>query len=111
MTDLVAAANALIDSGDSPAITAFVEQVTFAPADDIRRMLREVLAADWMGLPPWARNLSYRLACLQQPDDADLLEAAATDLYSFGPDWDDQAERLGTAAERVRAGTGPASAV
>ncbi|MFF9282180.1 hypothetical protein [Streptomyces griseosporeus] len=76
------------------AIRDFVEKVTFATADEIVAMLREVLAEDWMALPPWARNLAYRLACLQRPDDAELLREAAADLLCFGPDWDEQAEEL-----------------
>jgi hypothetical protein len=47
-----------------------------------------------MALPPWARNLAYRLACLQRPDDPQLLREAASDLLSFGPDWDTFAEDL-----------------
>ncbi|MFF9276331.1 hypothetical protein [Streptomyces griseosporeus] len=76
------------------AVRDFVEKVTFATADEIVAMLREVLAEDWMALPPWARNLAYRLACLQRPDDAELLREAAADLLCFGPDWDEQAEEL-----------------
>ncbi|MFV0136596.1 hypothetical protein ACLGIH_25885 [Streptomyces sp. HMX87] len=76
------------------AVRDFVEKVTFASADEIRGMLREVLAEDWMALPPWARNLAYRLACLRRPDDPGLLREAAADLLCFGPDWDEQAEEL-----------------
>ncbi|MFI9343371.1 hypothetical protein ACIG0D_19200 [Streptomyces sp. NPDC052773] len=76
------------------AVRDFVETVTFATADEIRAMLREVLTEDWMALPPWARNLAYRLACLQRPDDPELLREAAADLLCFGPDWDEQAEEL-----------------
>ncbi|MEV5512333.1 hypothetical protein AB0L50_05145 [Streptomyces flaveolus] len=47
-----------------------------------------------MGLPPWARNPAYRLACLQRPDDPELLREAAADLLCFGPDWDAEAEDL-----------------
>ncbi|MFI1510061.1 hypothetical protein [Streptomyces sp. NPDC020597] len=57
-------------------------------------MLRDVLAEDWTAHPPWARALAYRLACLQRPDDSRLLREAATDLLSFGPDWDKHAEDL-----------------
>ncbi|MEU5671160.1 hypothetical protein ACGF3C_09520 [Micromonospora sp. NPDC047762] len=46
-------------------------------------------------------NLAYRLACLQRPDDLDLLREAAADLLSFGPDWDDHAERLKDQANRL----------
>jgi hypothetical protein len=108
MDDLVASGDALIaaaEVGDhrayNEAARTFVEQVTFAAADDITAMLRELLAADWTALPPWARNLSYRLACLQRPRDAALLREAAADLYSFGPDWDDDAERLRAEADKI----------
>ncbi|MBB2943216.1 hypothetical protein FB565_002929 [Actinoplanes lutulentus] len=109
MDDLVMSARAMVDAADASdhraynvAARDFVERVTFATADDITGMLREVFAADWMAMPPWARNLSYRLACLQRPDDAQLLQAAAVDLYSFGPDWDEHAERLSAEAGRIQ---------
>jgi hypothetical protein len=76
------------------AVRDFTEWVTFAPADEILAVLRQVLAEDWTALPPWARGLAYRLACLQRPDDPDLLREAAADLLSFGPDRDDEAEDL-----------------
>ncbi|MFE2264773.1 hypothetical protein [Streptomyces griseosporeus] len=103
MSDLIAASRTLgrvLDEAGSEsrqvrdAVRDFVEKVTFATADEIVAMLREVLAEDWMALPPWARNLAYRLACLQRPDDAELLREAAADLLCFGPDWDEQAEEL-----------------
>ncbi|MGV9695979.1 hypothetical protein ACWDTR_09515 [Streptomyces sp. NPDC003470] len=75
-------------------VREFVETVTFASADEIRAMLRDVLAEDWTALPPWARNLAYRLVCLQRPDDPELLREAAADLLCFGPDWDAEAEGL-----------------
>ncbi|MDX3312059.1 hypothetical protein ACWGH3_32495 [Streptomyces sp. NPDC054884] len=87
-----------IDSADSRQVNEatrdFVEKLTFATADEILAMLRDVLTEDWMALPPWARNLAYRLACLQRPDDPLLLREAAADLLSFGPDWDTYAEDL-----------------
>jgi hypothetical protein len=108
LTQLIMAARAVVLSaaaGDvraaNEAMRTFVERVTFATADDIRRMLRDVLADDWMALPPWARNLSYRLACLQEPGDLELLREAAADLYSFGPDWDEHAQRLRDMADGV----------
>ncbi|MGW5280018.1 hypothetical protein ACWERI_11220 [Streptomyces collinus] len=72
----------------------FIETVTFAGPDDILTALRDALAEDWMAMPVWARHLAYRLACLQRPDDPELLRDAAADLLSFGPDWDDFAEDL-----------------
>lgn len=101
MPDSTLAARSLsraIDSADSRRINEttrdFVEKLTFATADEILTMLRELLAEDWMALPPWARNLAYRLACLQRPDDPRLLREAAADLLCFGPDWDAFAEEL-----------------
>ncbi|MET8975983.1 hypothetical protein ABZX85_10205 [Streptomyces sp. NPDC004539] len=87
-----------IDDADhqqvNEAAREFVEKLTFATADEILAMLSEILDEDWMALPPWARNLAYRLACLQRPDDPQLLREAAADLLSFGPDWDTFAEDL-----------------
>ncbi|MFI7299916.1 hypothetical protein [Streptomyces sp. NPDC050121] len=101
MPDPTPAARSLgqaIDAADSRAVNEatrdFIEKLTFATADEILAMLRDVLAEDWMALPPWARNLAYRLACLQRPDDPRLLREAAADLLSFGPDWDAFAEDL-----------------
>lgn len=101
MPDPTLAARSLsqaIDNADSrqvnEAAREFVEKLTFATADEILTMLRELLAEDWMALPPWARNLAYRLACLQRPDDPLLLKEAAADLLCFGPDWDTFAEDL-----------------
>ncbi|MGC5396727.1 hypothetical protein ACPXCP_13355 [Streptomyces sp. DT20] len=101
MPDPTLAARSLsqaIDSAESQQISEagrdFIEKLTFATADEILTMLRELLAEDWMALPPWARNLAYRLACLQRPDDPRLLREAAADLLCFGPDWDVFAEDL-----------------
>jgi hypothetical protein len=61
-----------------------------------------------MALPPWARNLAYRLAVLQRPDDPQLLREAAAGLLSFGPDRDTFAEDLTSrATELDRTGGGP----
>ncbi|MFJ9576873.1 hypothetical protein ACIRQF_10895 [Streptomyces sp. NPDC101191] len=102
-----------ISRGDADTIREaerrFVECVTFADAGEILAMLNTVIEADWMALPPWARNLSYRLACLQRPDDPDLLREAGADLYNFGPDWDDIAAVLEARAEELeRKGAGEA---
>lgn len=51
---------------------------------------------------PWARNLAYRLACLQRPDDPRLLREAAADLLCFGPDW----ENVRRGPQEARGGTG-----
>ncbi|MGC4747619.1 hypothetical protein ACLQ28_18480 [Micromonospora sp. DT201] len=72
----------------------FLEAVTFASADEIVRMLETVLDEDYAGLPIWARNLAYRLACLQRPEDSALLREASADLFNHGPDWDRIAEEL-----------------
>jgi hypothetical protein len=96
------------DCGDDASVIpdkvrGFIEEITFATPEDILESLREVLAQDWMAVPVWARNLAYRLACLQCPDDAELLREAASDLLCFGPDWDDLAESLKERAARLEA--------
>ncbi|MFF4880838.1 hypothetical protein [Micromonospora sp. NPDC000668] len=84
--------------------SAYVEVITFASADEIVAMLKVMLEEDWMGLPVWARNLAFRLACLQRPEDVELLRVAASDLRAFGPDWDTIAEELYHRADSLVAG-------
>lgn len=79
----------------------FIEKITFAGPEEILASLRGVLSDDWMAMPVWARNLAYRLACLQRPDDPDLLREAAGDLLCFGPDWDNIAEGLKVRAAQL----------
>jgi len=98
---LVEASNGNADGRTRLAMRNYAELVTFAPVDEILDMLEVVFAEDWMAMPPWARNLAYRLAVLQRPDDAALLREAAADLFSFGPDWDPHAERLEEQAARL----------
>ncbi|MEU7778240.1 MULTISPECIES: hypothetical protein [Micromonospora] len=83
--------------------SAYVEVVTFASADEIVAMLEVMLREDWIGLPVWARNLAFRLACLQRPEDVELLRLAAGDLNAFGPDWDAIATDLQRRADRLDA--------
>ena len=72
----------------------FIEVLTFSEANEIIAMLDEILATHWLEFPVWARNLSFRLACLLRPGDPEIRRRAAIDLRSFGPDWDTEAERL-----------------
>jgi hypothetical protein len=108
MSELIKSAKHLIQAlyGDDAqripdAVREFTERITFADVEEILTMLQEMLADDWMALPPWARNLAYRLACLQRPDDPKLLREAAADLLCFGPDWDEAAEALKQRAARL----------
>ncbi|WP_418957422.1 hypothetical protein [Streptomyces tritici] len=90
------------DASTSAALSGFLEQLTFAGADEIVAMLRDqapYLVDGQMSV--WARNLAYRLACLQRPDDPELLRAAGQSLYSHGPDWDDIAEELQRRADQL----------
>ncbi|MFI6013960.1 hypothetical protein ACIBAG_35015 [Streptomyces sp. NPDC051243] len=84
-------------------VQRFIEKLTFADPDDIWESLQESLAEDWMALPVWARNLAFRLLCLQRPDDAEILGQAGADLLSFGPDWDEFAEKLLARSEALKA--------
>ncbi|MEU8763204.1 hypothetical protein [Streptomyces sp. NPDC048659] len=82
--------------GEDHALIAasFVEAATFEDPDVLYSSLRTLLEEDWMALPVWARNLAFRLACLQRPDDVELLKAAAADLAQFGPEWDEEVDQL-----------------
>lgn len=101
----------LLPDRHSPRVAdAYVEVITFASADEIVAMLKVMFEEDWMGLPVWARNLAFRLACLQRPQDVDLLHAAASDLRSFGPDWDRIAEELHRRADSLDTGRNPHNA-
>jgi hypothetical protein len=72
----------------------FIEQLTFSSAQEILDFLDGVLKRDLLLIPVWMRNLAYRLACLQEPDNAALLRRAAADLQFVGPDWNDEAKEL-----------------
>lgn len=81
---------------------SFIEQLTFADADAILAMLRELCPHIVDGhLPVRIRNLAYRLALLQRPDDPALLREAAENLWMHGPDWDDIAADLVKRAEAL----------
>ncbi|WP_024755844.1 hypothetical protein [Streptomyces exfoliatus] len=73
----------------------FIEDLTFADADAILAMLRELCPELSDGfLPVWTRNLAYRLLLLQRPGDPVLMREAAASLWLHGPDWDDVAADL-----------------
>ncbi|MCC3778881.1 hypothetical protein [Streptomyces sp. UNOB3_S3] len=82
----------------------FVEELTFADADSIVAMLRDLPPHLVEGrLPVWVRNLAYRLAILQRPDDPVLMREAADSLYLHGPVWDDVAADLRRRADGLDA--------
>ncbi|MEV7522967.1 hypothetical protein [Streptomyces sp. NPDC091371] len=80
----------------------FLEALTFADADEILAMLRELSPnlADGF-LPVFVRNLAYRLVLLQRPDEPDLMREAALSLHLYGPSWDDIAEDLERRADAL----------
>ncbi|MET8451092.1 hypothetical protein [Streptomyces sp. NPDC005209] len=83
----------------------FVEELTFADAEDIVAMLRELSPHGVDGrLPVWVRNLAYRLVLLQRPDEPALMREAAESLWLHGPDWDDIAADLVRQADFLEAG-------
>ncbi|MFD8785360.1 hypothetical protein [Kitasatospora sp. NPDC059599] len=83
----------------------FVEELTFADADAILAMLRELCPHVVDGyLPVRIRNLAYRLLLLQRPDEPELMREAARSLWSHGPDWDDIAAALDERADALEAG-------
>ncbi|MEV8525688.1 hypothetical protein AB0451_16255 [Streptomyces sp. NPDC052000] len=111
MPDLIALARAVVPENKTDADAAFglpeiefVEAVTYASADEIVNMLQVLIQEDWMGLPPWARGLAHRIACLQRPGDAALLRAAAHDRSAFYPDGDGITASLLSEADRLDRG-------
>ncbi|MEU8530401.1 MULTISPECIES: hypothetical protein [Streptomyces] len=93
------------EASTSADLSSFLEQLTFASADEIVAMLDDqapYLVDGQMSV--WARNLAYRLACLQRPDDPGLLRAAGDSLYLHGPDWDDTALELKRRADELDGG-------
>ncbi len=95
----------VIDSQDEPEKAErehrFIETLTFSSFDEIVDLLNEIDAEYWTEFPVWARNLAYRLASLLEPRNAAIRERAAAGLRSFGPDWDDEADRLEAEAVRL----------
>ncbi|MFJ7201996.1 hypothetical protein ACIQWR_00460 [Streptomyces sp. NPDC098789] len=82
--------------------TYFIEELTFADADAILAMLRELCPYLVDGhLPVRIRNLAYRLVLLQRPDEPELMREAARSLFSHGPDWDDIAAALERRADAL----------
>ena len=80
----------------------FVEEMTFADADSILAMLRELSPQLVDGyLPVWIRNLAYRLVLLQRADEPALMREAANSLDLHGPDWDDIAADLRSRADAL----------
>ncbi|WP_432752076.1 hypothetical protein ACE1OA_01530 [Streptomyces sp. JL2001] len=83
----------------------FVEELTFADADSLLAMVRELCPHLVDGhLPVWVRNLAYRLALLQRPEDPVLIREAARNLWLHGPDWDGIAAELEQRTEALEAG-------
>lgn len=83
----------------------FVEELTFADADSILAMLRELCPHAVDGhLPVWVRNLAYRLVLLQRPNEPALMRQAAENLWLHGPDWDHIAADLTRRANALDAG-------
>jgi hypothetical protein len=79
----------------------FVEELTFSSPAAILEFLETVLSRDVLSLPVWIRNLAYRLACLQEPNNPSLLRKAAADLRFVGPDWNHAADELIRRAESL----------
>lgn len=79
----------------------FVEEITFSSPAALLEFLEAALSRDVLLVPVWVRNLAYRLACLQEPDNPSLLRRAAADLRFVGPDWNEVADELTQRAESL----------
>ncbi|MGW0789503.1 hypothetical protein ACWD04_14895 [Streptomyces sp. NPDC002911] len=83
----------------------FVEDLTFADADSILAMLRELCPHTVDGhLPVWVRNLACRLVLLQRPEEPALMREAARNLWMHGPDRDEIAVGLMKRADALTEG-------
>ncbi|CAL9609086.1 hypothetical protein SUDANB120_05606 [Streptomyces sp. enrichment culture] len=83
---------------------SFLEELTFADAEAILDMLRQLSPHLVDGyLPVRIRNLAYRLVLLQRPDEPALMREAADSLHLHGPDWDDLAADLRRRADALDA--------
>jgi hypothetical protein len=80
----------------------FVEELTFSSPTAILEFLETALSRDVLLVPVWIRNLAYRLACLQEPNNPSLLRRAAADLSFVGPDWNKVADELIQRAESLQ---------
>ncbi|MBI3960393.1 MAG: hypothetical protein HY328_16385 [Chloroflexi bacterium] len=96
----------VVESADDPEKAErehrFIEALTFSSFDEIVELLNEIDGKYWTEFPVWARNLAYHLASLLQPQNAAIRARAAMGMRSFGPDWDDEADRLEAEAARLR---------
>lgn len=79
----------------------FIERLTFSEFGDIVAMMDDVYRDHFLDFPVWARNLAFRLACLLEPQNAEIRRRAAIDLRYFGPDWDMEADRLDAEADEL----------
>lgn len=77
-----------------------IEILTCSRSSGITQFLDYFLTKDWLAMPPWLRNLAFRLVCLSQPENAAIRRAAAMDIRPFG-DWDHIAEALNTEAAEI----------
>jgi hypothetical protein len=105
MKKLIELAHGVMQSSDPADVMraqqGFVEGLTFARFDEIVSMLDAILAEDYIGFPVWARNLAFRLACLLEPNNAQIRRRAAGDLHDFGPDWELEVGRLLREADKI----------
>ena len=83
-----------------------VELLTFSSYDEIVAMLDYIEERYPFETPVWLVNLTYRLACLLAPNDADIKRRAAGYLLCVGPDWDEIAENLYKEADEIEAAAG-----
>ncbi|MBE7528203.1 MAG: hypothetical protein HS099_03475 [Ardenticatenaceae bacterium] len=77
------------------------ETLAFSDFDEIMHLLNLVHENYPLEYPVWAHLVTYRLACLLQPQNAEIRRQAAFWIRYFGPDWDDEADRLEDEARKI----------
>ena len=84
----------------------FVEYIAYADTEEIKSMLEALLNEEWLSLPVWARTIAYRLICLQEPQNTEILRRAIFDMRCFfDPEWDHLSARLEQELHQIEQGT------
>lgn len=100
MNDLVEQLNKVIALSENDnsryyeELVILMEQLTFKSSAEIMVMIDYAHEHYFLELPILVRNLAFRLAILQDPENVSLLERAASDLSLFSPDWDEEVKKL-----------------
>lgn len=81
----------------------FLETLVFSDIDEIVLLLDIVHERYLLEYPVWAHLITYRLACLLQPNNSEIRRNAVFWIRFFGPDWNGEANKLEDEARNIDA--------